>query len=308
VASYDVSKLVASVKAIGGVSWVLINLSECAAGDLYLAPHSVLTSLTPRATPNHNRDLFGELLDGFGAAGIKVIAYIATEGPAKLKHGACKAFDKKRSSTGQCSSAAMDNWAYYVENTYGNTTQDTYKQAFAEVIIKEYADRYGTKLSGWWFDHANYGNIPLLHQVIKNATANPDTVVAFNDGQKSPLINNNPGFEDFTAGHPNPVVSTPASSDANLPMLTSIEGTLDGYIVGSNGIKSLGHMYMPVQTKWYSGTIVWTPEKAASWMHRALAAHGAFTWSILANDAQSELRSESVDWLHQMLNVTQLLI
>jgi hypothetical protein len=30
-----------------------------------------------------------------------------------------------------------------------------------EVIVKEYARRYSTKLAGWWFDHAGFGNIPL---------------------------------------------------------------------------------------------------------------------------------------------------
>ena len=112
--NYDVNTLVSQVQSVGGVSYVLFNLSDAAHGDAYLAPHSVLTAITPSATPNNDRDLFQELLDGFEAAGIKVIAYMASQGPAMLKHGAGTAFYSVEINPGVYYSQAMDNWSNYV--------------------------------------------------------------------------------------------------------------------------------------------------------------------------------------------------
>ena len=158
--NYNVSTLVSQVQAIGGVQYVLFNLSDAAHGDAYLAPHSVLTVINPGSTPNNDRDLFMELAQGFQAADIKVIAYCATQGPAMLKHGAKKAYDAVDEGGGVFSSVAMDNWSNYVRGVYGDTDIETFKTAYAEVIIDEYAQRYGTLIDGWWFDHAGLGNIP----------------------------------------------------------------------------------------------------------------------------------------------------
>ena len=132
----------------------------------------------------------------------------------------------------------MENWRQYVAGRYGSASDDNYKQAYAEVIVDEYAERYGKLIDGYWFDHAKFGNIPLLYNVTKKH--NPNTVLAFNDGQKVPLTNNAPGYEDYTAGHPNPVKHTVPSSPDNLPQVESIENTPAGYFV-SNTSSSLGH-------------------------------------------------------------------
>ena len=55
-------------------------------------------------------------------------------------------------------------------------------------------------ISGWWFDHASFGNIPLLHDICKKA--NPKTILAFNYGKLGELHNSNPDYEDYTYGHP----------------------------------------------------------------------------------------------------------
>jgi hypothetical protein len=68
--------------------------------------------------------------------------------------------------------------------------------AYAQVIATYYANRYGSLVDGWWFDQANYANIPLLRSVVK--AANPNTVAIFNDGMHVPLYNSQPGLEDAT--------------------------------------------------------------------------------------------------------------
>jgi len=291
--SYTVANLVASIQACGeNVRWIIVNLSDAAHGDLYLAPHSVLSTLTPGSTST--RDLFQEILDAFNAVGIRVIAYMATQGPAMLKHGEAVAYDYDPAA-GEAPS--VQNWARHVEDSYGQSDVATLKLAYAEVVVQEFAERYGANLSGWWFDHAGdaYGNIEKLHEIC--TAANPHAVMAFNDGQKSPLRNNHPGKEHFTFGHPNPISNQPASDDINLPMLASIENVaVGGYFV--NGVQySLGHMFMPLQTAWNAGVVVWTLEKAIDWQRRATTAGGAFTWNVETNSADDGIATDKLDFL-----------
>ena len=107
----------------------------------------------------------------------------------------------------------IDNWKSYVREKYGSDDEETLKKAYAKVIVKEYAERYGSKVDGWWFDHASFGNIPLLHDVCKKA--NPETILAFNKGRLGKVQNNNPDYEDYTCGHP-----SKASDKRNLPMVS----------------------------------------------------------------------------------------
>lgn len=76
--NYNVSGVIKQILDIGGVSWVNINLSGGAFGDVYMAWHSVLTDLNPTSTPKRprdgGRDLFLEIATALQANGIKVIA------------------------------------------------------------------------------------------------------------------------------------------------------------------------------------------------------------------------------------------
>ena len=104
------------------ITYVIVGLSSGAYGDRYLSPHSVLTNMsrasTPRQTENvpgkggwfdlmnngvvvdfdlenyPERDLFSELLIDLHAVGLKVIAYMAGQGPALLKQGERVAYGK----------------------------------------------------------------------------------------------------------------------------------------------------------------------------------------------------------------------
>jgi len=96
------------VASLNVVGYVIVGLSSGAFGDRYLAPHSVLTSMSRGSTPKDlwttyglgkwttgdipledfdDRDIFQEILDAMDVHGIKVIAYMAAQGPAMLKEG-----------------------------------------------------------------------------------------------------------------------------------------------------------------------------------------------------------------------------
>ncbi|MDF7826670.1 Ig domain-containing protein [Pontiellaceae bacterium B12227] len=286
IANWDVDTLVSQVKSIFGVDYVVFNLSDGAHGDAFVAPHSVLTAITPSATPNDDRDLFMEMATAFQAEGIKVIAYIAAQGPAMLKHGAESAFDSIEISSNVFTSVAMDNWSNYVYSVYNIADfadeREMYKRAFGEVILDEYAARYGSLIDGWWFDNGdeNY-DAELVYAIAKQH--NPHVAV----GTSSTLSQNT----DFLNGHPVPLKQYPANDLINLPMLTAIEATPGGYLyIGTKS--NLGHMFMALGELWNIGDIVWPLDQAADWMTRCLNAGGAWTWNVDLDDDNSMIRAD----------------
>jgi len=290
--SERIANFVSQIISVDGVRWVTINLSQGAFGDQYMAPHSVLTNLDPGSTPPADgTDPFEMLATALQDAGLKVIAYMAAQGPAMLKHKGNKAYDRGEYSGNNLYNAtcdctpAMKRWEEYVNYATGASDYDALKNAYADIIVGEYAERYGDKIDGWWFDQATYANVTRINENVKAHNAN--AVTAYSEGTKIPLTNNNPGLEDYTFGHPIPIKRTPASDIANLGMLTSIEDTTDGYIVDdATGKKSLGHMYMPMCSKWNTigSQNVWNVSQAADWQSRAMDAGGAWTWNIPRNN------------------------
>lgn len=286
----DVNKLVEQIQTIPNVSYVLFNISSGADGSTYTAPHSILSKINPGSCPE--RDLFGEAATAFQAAGYKVLVYMATQGPAKLKHGPANETDAKR----------MSNWRAWVKRKYGSDEISDLKKAYAEVIVREYAQRYGTKIDGWWFDHAAFGDIELIHKEIKKA--NPNAIAAFCRGMGE-VGNKSPGYEDYTGGHPAPMRHEKASSMNNLGMVTAIEKSERGFFI-KDGKASLGHMFMPTKELWNNGkNIVWTEEQAVDWMQRVLNAGGAWTWNVPLDDKLSTLDVSSVEFMKRVSSKLQ---
>ena len=114
--------------------------------------------------------------------------------PAKLKHGKIKAYDYNEQTD---RSPSIDRWKGFVRRRYGTTSLLSYKRAYADVIVREFANRYGTKIDGWWFDHASYGHMRLIHDICTEA--NPKIALAFNRGKLPSAANDNPDYEDFTS-------------------------------------------------------------------------------------------------------------
>ena len=288
-----IQEFVDQIKSLDGLKWVVINLSRGAYGDTWLAWHSVLTNLNPGSTPPIGVDFVERIADALHANGFKVIAYVAAQGPAMLKQGGKSAFDRGIYTNNdrydeECDCTPyMKNWSDHVASIYGNSDRETLMNAFADIIMDEYAARYGDKIDGWWFDQGAHANNTRLSETVRRH--NPNVVAAFNYGQHVPLVNNLPGIEDYTSGHPNPVKLTPPSSMDNYPMLTSIENTIDGFLE-AEGEKSLGHMFMPLCETWNGiGTSrVWNESQAVEWMARATDANGAWTWNIPRNSHDKE--------------------
>jgi len=271
------------------------------------------------------RDLFSEIANAFQAEGFKIIAYLAPQGPSLLKHTETRAYDYNSKSPyvdsitdcnvltsgeitdGTCS-PSVRRWKNHVISVYGNDTDATLKQAYAELIVKEYANKFDGQngralVDGWWFDQGVYMDIPRVHTEIK--AANPNAAIAFNTGPKVPLANNNPPYEAYTSGHPKPIGGknpTDPYDVSNEPIMTSIEDTTDGYFE-SQGSYSLGHAFQMTNDAWNNGELVWNGEKlpqAIEWMSRVINARGAWTWNVKRSFNPTTLHKDDVALLKKI--------
>jgi hypothetical protein len=277
----DTQRVIEQVKTIPGMTYVLFNLSNGDAGLYYTAPHTVLSKINPGTCSE--RDLVGELAPAFQAEGYKVIMYMATQRMADPEEAKNETEAKR-----------IENWRAWVKKHYGSDDASAMKKAYAEVVVWEFAQRYGTQIDGWWFDKASGANLELVHQEITRA--NPKAIIAFCRGGLGTVENHNPGYEDYTFGHPKPVRRGPASREENLTMVRSIENSKNGFLI-KDGQPSLGHMFMPMKNKWNSGAdIVWPEEQAVEWMQRVLRAGGAWTWNVPFHHSTSELNQTAVEF------------
>eukprot|EP00121_Abeoforma_whisleri_P014371 Awhi_evm1s13255 len=272
-----------------------------------------------------DRDIFDEIITAMDSINVKVIAYMASQGPHFGKHGATRAYDYNNKSsyvnscvlcpelTGvpgcDCSPGVL-KWKKYVKDTYGSDDEAMLRKAYAEKIVGEYAQRYGDRIAGFWFDSGIAGDGPQIRDAIR--PHNPNAAIAFNHGSKIPLRNNNPGVEDYTYGHMTPTIGAkaggfnPTSGCYNYGMVLSAESSINGFVYptvtpdvnypamfdpetrpnsfnytySSPAEASLAHVYMPFTEKWASGNIVWNVNQAREWQARVLKAKGAWTWSL----------------------------
>lgn len=258
--AFDVERVMDQVKVLDTATWVQINLTEGANGSFFTSPHSELAKhVDVGMVPE--RDLFGEMLDALNKRGFKVIVYFATEGPTMGKHP-----DKALPGV-------TEKW-----KKYASSKGVTPEQGVAEVIVKEYSQRYGKKIAGWWFDHARYGASDLLAKAARSG--NPDAVLAFNSGGSAVLKQGAPE-EDYTAGHPTPLEREMPSWKGNETAIEMIEAKQ--YIQGS-----LGHFFVPMQTLWNSGAPAFKTEQAVDWTLRILKSGGAMTWAIALDDPKKK--------------------
>jgi len=80
-------------------------------------------------------------------------------------------------------------------------------------VIREWSDRYGEKVAGWWFDggydHIYFNEVIAVVYAAAAKHGNPKAIVTFNPGVK---VIHHTGAEDYTAGELNePFQSVPAS-------------------------------------------------------------------------------------------------
>ena len=172
------------------VGWVIFCLD-----DHYFAwpcsPNSKFSEYTGYGPGQKcsNRDLIMDVANALNSKGIKLIVYYA---------GLNGYMKEPKVMAGLGDSILRGTF-----NEKAPPTDEVRKRRLE--VIKEYADRFGTKIAGWWFDtpgQDSYDNSPndwwAINSIVHNA--NPKAVISFAQGgmsQMGPLM---PGIDDFTGG------------------------------------------------------------------------------------------------------------
>jgi hypothetical protein len=159
-----------------GAGYVIFTLQQqfrfmCAPNSLY----DFYTGYKPGEACS-TRDIVSDLYEALKKKDIKLMLYSTGEGPA-LDEKAVRGLPW----TGHVDEPFMSRW-------YG--------------CMKEYSDKYGSRISGWWIDGCypgwgnGSGNLGFYSAHLKSG--NPDAVVAFNAGVRK--IDRYVTADDYTCG------------------------------------------------------------------------------------------------------------
>lgn len=172
------------------VGWVIFCLD-----DHYFAwpcaPNKIFCDFTGYGPGEKcsRRDLIMDLADALGARHIKLIVYFAGLNGYMKEPQVSPGFLNLEPGRGSL-------------NEKLPPSQDERKRRLG--VLKEYADRYGEKIAGWWFDGMElntYANEPNGWESIASIVRkpNPHAVIAFSYGHNE-HAGVHPGVDDFTGG------------------------------------------------------------------------------------------------------------
>jgi hypothetical protein len=164
-----------------GAGYYQISLGQNS--GFYLSPNATYDRLV-KISPSKcsRRDLISDLADALAKRGVRLMVYL----PAGAPNG----------------DAAAKEALEWRNGAYRNREF----QLKWQQVIREWSMRWGTKVSGWWFDGCYWPNTMYRGDEPNFATfaaaaraGNPGSVLAFNPGVIYRIISITP-HEDFTAG------------------------------------------------------------------------------------------------------------
>jgi hypothetical protein len=139
-----------------------------------------------------------------------------------------------------------------------------------EQVIREWSMRWGTRISGWWFDGCFFPNSmyrgeepPNFNSFAAAARAgNPNSVLAFNPGVVPRILSITP-YEDYTAG------------EIDQPDRVTIRRAVDGRVDGTQI-----HMLSYLGETWGSGSPRFSVEQAIKFTRMIRDNGGVVTWDV----------------------------
>jgi len=211
----------------------------------YLSPNAVYDKLVGiQPSKCSRRDLVADLYEALNKRGIKLMVYLPSGAP-----GGDKIAD-----------AALE-WR---NGPYPNREF----QRKWEQVIRDWSQRWGKKVAGWWFDGCYFPNSmyrspdpPNFASFAAAARAgNPGAIVAFNPGVVYRILSMTP-YEDFTAG------------EIDKPELATVRRSVDGVMDGTQI-----HMLSYLGQTWGMGAPRFTTEQVIEHTRKIRGFGGAVTW------------------------------
>jgi len=241
---FDVERMASQLASVGA-GYYQISIGQNS--GYYLAPNAAYDRLTAiQPSKCSHRDLVAALYAALHKRGIRLMVYLPSGAPAQ---------DKAAAAALEWRNGPFPNREF---------------QGKWEQVIREWSLRWGTKVSGWWFDGCYFPNSMYRSPAPPNFSSfaaaaragNPDSAVAFNPGVVYRMLSLTP-HEDFTAG------------EIDKPDLVTIRRAAGGKI---DGVQI--HMLSFLGDTWGKGKPRFTTAQVISYTRKVRDAGGAVTWDV----------------------------
>lgn len=241
---FDVEALAEQLKSVGA-GYYQISIGQNS--GYYLSPNATydrLTGITPSKCSH--RDLVADLYEALHKRGIRLMVYLPSGAPG-----------------GDTAARQALQW-----ETGPHRNREF--QTRWEAVIREWSTRWGTKVSGWWFDGCYWPNAMYRSDDAPNFASfaaaaragNPDSAIAFNPGVYHRILPMTP-HQDFTAG------------EIDNPALIEIKRQTGSHLDGAQ-IQVLSHL----GEQWGMGAPRFQTAQIVEWSQKLVKANGAITWDV----------------------------
>ncbi len=242
--NFDVEGLADQIKSTGA-SYHFLTVAQNS--SYFVSPNAAWEKYFSNGTNKaSHRDLILDLAKAENKRGIRLIVYSTCEGPRDARPYPMATPTTRDHRNKQ----HMLNW---------------------EKVIREWSLRWGTNVSGWWFDGCynpnqlyDFPDAPNFQSFAAAARAgNPNAVIAFNRGVIDRVISITP-FEDYCAGEINDL-------QTSLIRRATPDGLVDGARI---------HKLSFLGRTWGMGEPRYTnlDEVVIPWTRKIVDAGGAMTW------------------------------
>ena len=242
--NFDAEGLAKQLESVGA-GYHLLTIGQNS--GFYISPNATYDRLVGNQPSKcSRRDLVADVSAALQKRGIKLMVYLPSGAPAR-DSVAIKALEWRN-------------------GPYPNREF----QLKWEQVIREWSQRWGKKIAGWWFDGCYFPNSmyrspepPNFASLAAAARAgNPASVVAFNPGVVYRIISVSP-FEDYTAGE--------IDQPDRLTIRRASEGKVDGAQI--QVLSYLGKT-------WGQGDPRFSVEQIITWSRNVTGQGGVLTWDV----------------------------
>lgn len=239
---FDVEKLAAQLKAVGA-GYCVITVGQDS--GYYLAPNATYDRLVGiQPSKCARRDLVADLATALNRQGMRLLINLAARAPNR-EPAAVRALEWK--------SGPYRNREFQMK---------------WESVIREWSNRWGTRVAGWWFESCNWPNsmyrqpdAPNFESFAAAARAgNPQAIVAFNPGVFHRALSLTP-FEDYLSG------------EIHDPELWRAPQAIDGKMDGAQL-----HVLIDLGESHGKGPPRFTADQVAAFSRKVAKLGGALTW------------------------------
>ena len=192
---FDVDRLVSQLVEIG-TPYYFITLGQCS--GYYCAPNPTYDRIV-RHEESHcsRRDLISDIATALEPHGVRLLVYVAGEGPAGDPHAARQFKHLGGQTLG---------WDIEDNRVREGRRCVEFLQLW-QTCIRDWSERFGKKVHGWWVDGCywpehiyRFADEPNYKSVAAAFRAgNSESLLAFNGGLETPIIAHSE-YEDYTAG------------------------------------------------------------------------------------------------------------